>query len=92
MPCATVELPVPLRRFVGSVPEVEAEGEDVSGVMRSLRTLHPELGRGLLDADGRPRRFVRLYLNEVEVVPPGGFATPIEDGDRLTILVAMAGG
>ena len=85
----TVALPVPLRRLVGGAAEVRCTGDSVAAIMGSLAAAHPSLGRGLLDADGRPRRFARLYLDDAEV---GRLDAPVRDGARLTIVVAMAGG
>ena len=58
MPTVIVDLPVPLRRFVGGNSVIEVEGEDLFSVLDTLRRRHPDLGRGLLDSQGRPRRFV----------------------------------
>ena len=42
--------------------------------------------------DGKLRRFVNVYVNDEDVRFTGGLATPVADGDQVTILPAVAGG
>lgn len=88
----SVELPGPLRRFAGGRAEVAVEGSRVSEAIADLCHACPELGRRLLDAEGAPRGYVRLYLNGDDLGRHAGLDTPVEDGDRLTLVVAVAGG
>lgn len=85
-----VVVPPAFRRFAGRSAEVVGRGTSVRGVLASLRQDHPELARRLLDDEGAPRRFLVLLLNGSAVT-----ATPdvgVAPGDRLTLLVAAAGG
>ena len=41
---------------------------------------------------GGLRRFVNVYLNDEDVRFLGGLTTPVNDGDTVTVLPAVAGG
>jgi sulfur-carrier protein adenylyltransferase/sulfurtransferase len=88
----TVKVPTPLRPFTDGHPEVSIEGTTVGGLVRHLAEEHPGLQRHLFTADGRLRSFVTLYLNDEDVRYLKKDATPVKDGDVVSIVPAIAGG
>jgi molybdopterin converting factor small subunit len=50
------------------------------------------LGRHLLDEQGRLRSFVNLYVGDEDIRYLDGEATPLRDGDTVSIIPAIAGG
>jgi sulfur-carrier protein adenylyltransferase/sulfurtransferase len=88
----TVKVPTPLRSFAGGSAEVALEGATVGGLVKQLAELHPGLKRHLYTADGRLRSFVTLYLNDEDVRYLSRDATPVKDGDVVSIVPAIAGG
>jgi molybdopterin converting factor small subunit len=56
-----------------------------------LDTRHGGLRERLVE-EGALRRFVNVYLNDEDVRFLGGLATPVADGDVVTVLPAVAGG
>lgn len=88
----TFEVPGPLVRFAGGRSKVPVEGESVGEALAALAQACPELGRRLLDDRGAPRRFVLLYLNGEDVTRRDGLQTAVQEGDRLTLLLPIAGG
>src|SRR4029077_20427375 len=46
----------------------------------------------LRDKEGKPYPFVNFYLNDEDVRFRGGFAAPVQDGDEVTVIPAIAGG
>jgi len=89
---ATVRIPPVLRPKTGGNPEVEASGNDVGEVLRSLTGEFPETGSQLFDAGGELNRYVNVYLNDEDVRVLDGLETGVEVGDTIVILPAMAGG
>jgi molybdopterin/thiamine biosynthesis adenylyltransferase/rhodanese-related sulfurtransferase/molybdopterin converting factor small subunit len=87
-----VQIPTPLRRFTADLGEVAVEGTTVGEAMHDLTRRHPALQRHLYADDGALRSFVNLFLNDEDVRHLGRDATPIEDGDTLTIIPSIAGG
>lgn len=87
-----VVVPFPLRRFVGGSSEVTLSGTTVLDVLQALAGEHPDLGRRILDGEGRPRRFARLLVNDVDIARLDGVASTLEEGDRMSIVIPIAGG
>lgn len=86
-----VRIPTILRPFTGGEKAVPADGATLGEVVTSLEANHPGIGERLLE-DGELRRFVNVYVNDEDVRFLDGLATPIADGDSITILPAVAGG
>jgi molybdopterin converting factor small subunit len=87
-----VKIPPVLRAQVGGESMVEADGDDVGAVLRSLTEAHPDLSRQLFDDAGELNRYVNVYLNDEDVRLLDGLGTAAKDGDTVVILPAMAGG
>jgi adenylyltransferase/sulfurtransferase len=88
----TVKVPTPLRPFTGGRAEVAVEGTTIGGLVRALANEHPELQRHLFTPDGKLRSFVTVYLNEEDVRYLQKDATPVKEGDVVSIVPAIAGG
>ena len=52
----------------------------------------PRLAPRLRDAAGGPYPFVTYYLNDEDMRFRSGFATPVREGDEITVVAAIAGG
>jgi MoaD family protein len=88
----TVKIPTQLRAAAGGVAEAEVEGATVKDVLADLYARHSELRERMSDEDGSLRRFVNVYLAGEDIRFLDGLATPVADGEELTILPAVAGG
>jgi sulfur-carrier protein adenylyltransferase/sulfurtransferase len=88
----TVSIPTPLRSFTGGQDAVELGGQTVGEVLDGLLTTHAGLRRHLMQDDGRLRTFVNLYLNDTDIRQLRSIATPVSEGDVLTIVPSIAGG
>jgi molybdopterin converting factor small subunit len=91
-PKVRVQLPSSLRTLAGGKVELGCEGRTVGEVLQALAQLEPALGARLLDGQGRARRYVSLFLGDDDVRQLGGLATPVREGDVLTVVPAIAGG
>jgi len=89
---AIVRIPPVLRSSTGGAKEVDAAGDDVGAVLRSLAEAHPDTQAQLFAAGGELNRYVNVYLNDEDVRVLGGLDTPVGGGDVIVILPAMAGG
>jgi sulfur-carrier protein adenylyltransferase/sulfurtransferase len=87
-----VKVPTALRSFAGGNAEVSVDGATVGGVVQQLADAHPALKRHLYGSDGRLRSFVTLYLNDEDVRYLQRDATPVKEGDVVSIVPAIAGG
>lgn len=87
-----VLIPTPLRGLTGDADSVEAEGTTVGELIDDLEKKHPGLNERLCDDNGELRRFVNVYLNQEDIRFKDGKNTPVNDGDELSIVPAIAGG
>jgi len=87
-----VQIPTILRPQVGGAKTVEAAPGTLAEVIADLASRHDGLGAKLLTDTGELHRFINIYRNDEDVRFLGALATPVADGDQLTILPAVAGG
>jgi len=89
---ASVRIPSQLRTLTGGEALVETEGSTVGEVLKALDAAHPGFADRLFDADGGLRRFVNVFLADEDVRFLQGLATPVAEGQTLSIVPAVAGG
>ena len=87
----TLYLPAVLAKLVDGAP-VTAAGSTVGEVVGQVAERYPALAPRLRDASGAPYAFVTFYLNDEDIRFRGGFDAPVQDGDELTVVPAIAGG
>lgn len=88
----TLSLPAVLARLAEGSRVIEAEGGTVGDVVNDIAGRFPGLAPRLRDEQGNAYAFVTFYLNDEDIRFKGGFGAPVEDGDELTIVPAIAGG
>ena len=86
-----VKIPTQLRAATEGESAAEVEGTTVGEVLDSLYERYGEL-RNRIAEDGGLRRFVNVYVGGEDIRFLDGLETPVEDGDEVTILPAVAGG
>jgi molybdopterin converting factor small subunit len=64
----------------------------VEQIVEKLIEAYPRARPYLLDEAGRLQFYIRVLINDVRPNPDATLATVLHDGDRLTLLVAVAGG
>ena len=86
-----VRIPTILRNLTGDAKVVEGSGDDINALIADLDSNHPGIAERLVDG-GKLRRFINVYLNDEDVRFVGGLEAKLSDGDKVTILPAVAGG
>src|SRR5450755_1495008 len=89
---AKVLIPTPLRQYAGKQDSVELPGSTVGEVLSALTVQHPDLRRQLYNDEGKMRSFVNVYLNDEDIRYLDKDATPVKDGDTVSIVPSIAGG
>jgi MoaD family protein len=89
---ALVKIPTQLRAAAGGASEADIDGENVQEILDGLFDRFDELRERISDGDGSLRRFVNVYVAGEDIRFLDGLATPVDDGDEVTILPAVAGG
>jgi molybdopterin converting factor small subunit len=90
----TVEVRIPtiLRSYTDAEKVVQGRGGTLADLLADLDRRHRGLRDRLVTADGALHRFVNVYVNDEDVRFLGSLDAPVHDGDRVTILPAVAGG
>ncbi|ALF51604.1 thiamine biosynthesis protein ThiS [Nostoc piscinale CENA21] len=88
----TVLIPTALQKFTNSQATIECNGSNISELFDSLEKHCPGIKERLCDEQGQPRRFLNLYVNSEDIRFLDGTATPLKDGDEVSIVPAVAGG
>ena len=89
---AKVRIPTPLRKLTNNEELVEVSATTVGGVINELQTRFPGIKERILDENGTVRRFVNVYVNEEDIRFLQNQQTPINSGDEISIIPAIAGG
>ena len=87
-----VRIPTILRQYTDGQKTVEAGGGSLGELVDDLEKNHPGIKGRLVTDEGSLHRFVNVYVNDEDVRFTGSLATPVKDGDAVTILPAVAGG
>lgn len=87
-----VKIPAQLRSLTEGSALVEATGDTVGQALKDLDGRFSGLGPRLFDEAGKLRRFVNVYVGDEDIRFRDGLETAVADGEKLTILPAVAGG
>jgi sulfur-carrier protein len=85
-------LPTVLARLADGQTNLECDGATLGEVVADVAGRFPRLAPRLRDAAGGPYPFVTYYLNDEDIRFRSGFATPVQEGDEITVVAAIAGG
>src|SRR5271156_5894274 len=89
---AKILIPTPLRQFADKKDSVQLAGSTVGEVLKSLTGQYAELRRHLYNDEGKLRSFVNVYVNDEDIRYLNKEATPLADGDTVSIVPSIAGG
>jgi molybdopterin synthase sulfur carrier subunit len=89
---SNVRIPAQLRTLTGGAGELVVDGSTVGEVLKGLDAAHPGFAERIFDDKGGLRRFVNVFLDEEDVRFLDGLATPVTDGQTISIVPAVAGG
>ena len=80
-----------LQRVVGA-KSVEAEGSTIAEVLEQINSKYPGFREQITMDDGSLHRFVNIYINDEDIRFMQSLETPVQPGDVVSILPALAGG
>src|SRR5437899_12685416 len=92
MPAVRVIIPTALRQYAANHDAVEVEAASVEQALGDLVSQFDQLRRHLYAEDGRLRNFVNVYVNEEDIRYLEKDATPLKEGDTISIVPSIAGG
>ena len=89
---AKILIPTPLRQYADKKDTVELPGATVGEVLASLTSKYGDLRRHLYNDEGKLRSFVNVYVNDDDIRYLNRDATPLKEGDTVSIVPSIAGG
>ncbi len=87
-----VLVPTPLRKYTGEKETVQVAAGTIALLVADLENQYPGIAARITDEQGELRRFINIYVNEEDIRFLAGKDTPIQDGDNVSIVPAIAGG
>lgn len=88
----TVSLPSPLRKYAGGAEFVDGPAGTVVDVLREITTAHADLRIRIFDSSDAIHPHLAIFHNEELVAREQYDDTRVAAGDRLDILISIAGG
>jgi molybdopterin synthase sulfur carrier subunit len=88
----TVRIPTQLRNLAGGAAQVSVDAATVGDALKALDAAHPGFAERLYDDGGGLRRFVNVFVAEEDIRFLDGLASPVADGQTISIVPAVAGG
>ncbi len=81
-----------LQKLTQDKAEVKVNGTNIKELIEDLEKNFPGIKDRICDETGKIRRFINIYVNEEDVRFLQQDATPLKDGDEVSIIPAIAGG
>ncbi len=88
----SVYVPTPFRRLTGNRASVEARGRNVAELLEDLEARYPGFRALIFDERNEIPAHINIYVNNREISTLKGTATPLNEGDQVAVIPALAGG
>ncbi|HEY3138107.1 MAG TPA: molybdopterin-synthase adenylyltransferase MoeB [Blastocatellia bacterium] len=85
-------IPTALRNYARGSDSVTVDANTVGGALDALTQKYPDLKKHLYNDEGHLRHFVNIYVNDEDIRYSEKHATPLKDGDSVSIVPSIAGG
>lgn len=87
-----VLIPTPLQKFTNDEASCVLDADSVDHLLQALEARYPGILQRLCDENGKLRRFLNVYVNSEDIRFLDNQATPLQNGDEVSIVPAVAGG
>jgi molybdopterin synthase sulfur carrier subunit len=88
----TVYIPTPFRRATDNRDRIDVSAADVGALLDELERAFGGLKGLVRNEAGEIHQHVAVYVNSEPIDGLGGLSTPLQDGDEVAIIPALAGG
>jgi len=85
-------IPTALRGFTEGKAELFLEGQNVKEILIALTEKYPDIKLHLFDENNSLRSFINVFLGERNIKNLQGLDTQVNQGDKLLLIPAIAGG
>lgn len=87
-----VRIPSAFRNITNDKADVTADGTNVKTAIKDIDRQYPGIFSKIYDNADKQRRFIAIFVNDVDIRSLNGDLTPLENGDEVIIVSAIAGG
>lgn len=87
-----VRIPGIWRGLTDGQAELQVEGVTVGEALQHLGEQYPRLHARLFTAEGGLKRYVHVFVNQIDINTLSGVATSLNENDEINLLMAIAGG
>jgi molybdopterin synthase sulfur carrier subunit len=87
-----VRIPAPLRSKAGGRRRILIDADRLETLLDEMEASYPGITNRLRREDGVLRRSLNIYVNGENIRFLEGLATPLSEGDEVSIVPAIAGG
>jgi molybdopterin converting factor small subunit len=91
-PGVEVRVPPVLRKFTTGQNPIRGQGSTVAELLDNLDVSYHGLRTEIVSSDGTVHRFINIYRNGEDIRYLDRLNTPLQAGDVISILPAVAGG
>jgi molybdopterin converting factor small subunit len=86
-----IDIPPLLRHLTDGETAAEVKGSTVGECLNHFVRQYPKTKRRLFDKEGKLLRYVEVCVNKATTYPEE-LATPVNDGDEISIVYVISGG
>jgi molybdopterin converting factor small subunit len=87
-----VRFPALMKFYVNNQIEFSVLGNSVAELLSNLIARYPMLKPHLFEPNGNLRRHFNIFVNGEHIRELNGLDTPLEDDDKVILMVSAAGG
>lgn len=89
---ATLIIPTPLRKYTEDQATFQSDAITVGQAIEELTQEYPKISAQILDANGKVRSFIKIFVGEEDIRALDGDDTVLESNAVVSIVPAIAGG
>lgn len=89
---ATLIIPTPLRKYTEDQATFKTDAITIAQAIEELTQEFPNISPQILDANGKVRSFIKIFVGEDDIRALDGDETVLEDNTVVSIVPAIAGG
>ena len=89
---AQLIIPTPLRKYTENAATFNTDSITIEQAIEELTAEYPDVKQHLLDANGKIRSFIKVFVGEDDIRSLAGEQTELKDSDVVSIVPAIAGG
>jgi len=82
----------PFRKLTGGIGKLKVEGKNVKELIDALESRFPGIRASILNQNEQILPHLNIFLNETDIHVLEGLETPVQQGDEVAIIPAIAGG